>query len=150
MKVGIIGAGAMGSLIGFYLSQHAEVWLLDPWQAHVEAINAGGLCRELGAVEETRYPQATSDPSAIGSCDAVLVLVKAHQTAWAAQQARALLKPDSQQFDKVTRPALSPSAPRLLSPSKGRVNSAEGWQGGKVQHDQGTTLSPPHPVTLSQ
>src|SRR5262249_10936849 len=115
-----------------------------------EAINAGGLCRELGAVEETRYPQATSDPSAIGSCDAVLVLVKAHQTAWAAEQARALLKPDSQQFDKVTRPALSPSAPRLLSPSKGRVNSAEGWQGGNVQHDQGTTLSPPQPVTLSQ
>ena len=28
MKVGIIGAGAMGSLLGFYLCAQAEVWLL--------------------------------------------------------------------------------------------------------------------------
>ena len=29
MKIAIIGAGAMGSLLGFYLSPLAEVWLLD-------------------------------------------------------------------------------------------------------------------------
>jgi 2-dehydropantoate 2-reductase len=92
VKIGIVGAGAMGSLLGFYLSEHAEVWLLDPWQAHVDAINANGLRRELDGAEETRYPRATTDPSAIGPCDAVLVLVKAHQTAWAAEQARVLLK----------------------------------------------------------
>jgi len=92
MKIGIVGAGAMGSLLGFYLCEHAEVWMLDPWQAHVEAINAGGLCRELGGMEETCYPHATSDPSAIGPCDVVLVLVKAHQTAWAAEQARLLIR----------------------------------------------------------
>ena len=126
MKIGIVGAGAMGSLLGFYLCEHAEVWLLDPWQAHIDRINAGGLCRELGGAEETRYPRATSDPSAIGPCDAVLVLVKAHQTAWAAEQARALFRPDLLN-DKMTR-----------------------WQGDKVQHDEDSTLSPPHPATLSK
>jgi 2-dehydropantoate 2-reductase len=102
MKIGIVGAGAMGSLLGFYLSEHAEVWLLDPWQAHVDAINTGGLCRELAGMEETRYPRATTDPSAIGPCDAVLVLVKAHQTAWAAEQARFLLEPNTKEEDEET------------------------------------------------
>jgi 2-dehydropantoate 2-reductase len=93
VKVGIIGAGAMGSLLGFYLSAAAEVWLLDPWQAQVEAINTAGLRRELDGVVEVRHPRATGDPAAIGPCDVVLVLVKAHQTAWAATQARRLLRP---------------------------------------------------------
>src|SRR5215212_8437041 len=102
VKIGIVGAGAMGSLLGFYLSEHAEVWLLDLWQAHVEAINTNGLCRELGGTSETRYPRATTDPSAIGPCDAVLVLVKAQQTVWAAEQARSLLRTENQE-PKTTR-----------------------------------------------
>jgi 2-dehydropantoate 2-reductase len=91
MKIGIIGAGAMGSLLGFYLCEHAEVWLLDPWHAHVDAINHDGLTRELGGAAETRHLRATGHPAAIGPCDIVLVLVKSHQTAWAAEQAHTLL-----------------------------------------------------------
>jgi 2-dehydropantoate 2-reductase len=99
MKVGIIGAGAMGSLLGFYLSAAADVWLLDSWQAQVDAINATGLRQELDGVAELRHPRAASDPAAIGACDVVLVLVKAHQTHWAAEQARRLLKPAARQAD---------------------------------------------------
>ncbi len=127
MKIGIIGAGAMGSLLGFCLCGQAEVWLLDPWQVHVEAISAGGLLCEQGDTAATRHPHATTDPLAIGPCDAVLVLVKAHQTAWAVEQARFLLKPTA---DKVTR-----------------------WQGDKVTEQQirnTVTPSPPHPLTLSR
>lgn len=93
MKLAIIGAGAMGSLLGFYLCAEAEVWLLDPWQAHVDAMNAGGLVCELNGVTETRHPYATTNPAEIGLCDAVLVLVKAAQTPWAAAQARSLCGP---------------------------------------------------------
>jgi 2-dehydropantoate 2-reductase len=92
MKLAIIGAGAMGSLLGFYLCEHAEVWLLDPWRAHVDAIKSGGLARDLDGAVEIRHPHATSDPTAIGACEAVLVLVKAHQTAWAAEQAKLIAK----------------------------------------------------------
>jgi 2-dehydropantoate 2-reductase len=92
MKIGIIGAGAMGSLLAFYLSQHAEVWLLDGWQAQVQAINEGGLRCELDGVEATRRPHASSDAAKIGECDMVLILVKAHQTIWAAQQADLLIR----------------------------------------------------------
>jgi 2-dehydropantoate 2-reductase len=90
MKIGIIGAGAMGSLLGWYLCESAEVWLLDSWQAHVDAINTSGLWRERDGVHDARRPHATTDPAEIGPCDVVLVLVKAHQTAWAARQAIAL------------------------------------------------------------
>lgn len=90
MKIAIIGAGAMGSLLGFHLCRRAEVWLLDPWQAHVAAINAEGLvCARTDSVE-TRRPHATGDPAEIGPVDFALVLVKAQQTPWAAEQARLL------------------------------------------------------------
>jgi 2-dehydropantoate 2-reductase len=97
MKVGIIGAGAMGSLLGFYLCSQAEVWLLTGWQAQIDAINAAGLRCERDGVAETRRPHATADPGAIGLCDVVLVLIKAHQTARAAEQARLLLTTDDRQ-----------------------------------------------------
>jgi 2-dehydropantoate 2-reductase len=94
MKVCIIGAGAMGSLLGFYLCAQAEVWLLTGWQAQIDAIKAAGLRCERDGIAETRHPHATADPGAIGPCDVVLVLVKAHQTARAAEQARSLLTTD--------------------------------------------------------
>src|SRR5262245_57835582 len=91
MKIGIVGAGAMGSLLGFYLCEHADVWLLDMWRAHVDAIEAEGLRCERADAEELRRPRATGDPRVIGACDVILVLVKAHQTPWAAEQARLLV-----------------------------------------------------------
>ena len=44
MKVGIVGAGAMGSLFGGLLAEAgAEAWLIDVWEAHVDAVNNNGL-----------------------------------------------------------------------------------------------------------
>ncbi|HEU5104154.1 MAG TPA: 2-dehydropantoate 2-reductase [Roseiflexaceae bacterium] len=91
MKIGIIGAGALGSLIGFYLSEQADVWLLSRRPEQVEAINRDGLRRELDGAETTRHLRASADPSVIGRCDLVVVLVKSYQTAWAAEQARLLI-----------------------------------------------------------
>ena len=107
MKIGIIGAGALGSLLGFYLSQKADVWLLSRRPEQIEAINRDGLRRELDGVEATRHPHASADPRAIGPCDVVLVLVKSYQTAWAAEQARALLRTKNQ------RPRTKQGAHRL-------------------------------------
>ena len=40
MKIAIIGAGAMGSLYGGYLSGvEDEVYLIDIWKEHVDEIN---------------------------------------------------------------------------------------------------------------
>ncbi|NTV65640.1 MAG: 2-dehydropantoate 2-reductase [Oscillochloris sp.] len=94
MRVAIIGAGAMGGLLGFYLADNAEVLLVDGWAEHVTAINTGGLHCEVHGVEQVRPAQAVSDPAQAAPVDVALVLVKAHQTAWAAGCAAALLGPE--------------------------------------------------------
>lgn len=88
MNITVIGAGAMGSLLGFYLSSAANVTLLDPWRAHVDAINAAGLRCEHDGTEDVRRLRATTSTADAGPCDIALVLVKAQQTPWAAQQAQ--------------------------------------------------------------
>src|SRR5689334_25280973 len=104
MKIGIIGAGALGSLIAFYLSEHADVWLLSRRQEQINAINRNGLRCELNGVQGTRRPRAAADPAEIGPCDMVLVLTKSYATAWATEQALRLLKFDgSQQGDQAAR-----------------------------------------------
>ncbi|MDI7260557.1 MAG: 2-dehydropantoate 2-reductase N-terminal domain-containing protein, partial [Thermodesulfobacteriota bacterium] len=56
MKTVIIGAGAMGSLFGGLFSLSGEeVWLVDIWKEHVDAIRSKGL-----AMEEKGKVQAVS------------------------------------------------------------------------------------------
>ncbi|EFO81363.1 hypothetical protein OSCT_0762 [Oscillochloris trichoides DG-6] len=93
MHIAIIGAGAMGGLLGFYLAAVSQVVLIDPWDAHVAAINTGGLSCEVDGVAHVRTVRAVGDPAQAGETDLALVLVKAHQTAWAAQVAQQILTP---------------------------------------------------------
>jgi len=93
MKIGIIGVGALGSLLGFYLSGVAgpAVWLLGTWPEQIAAIQQHGIECERDDRRERRAVRVTADPAVIGPCDIVLVLVKAHQTAQAAARIRPLL-----------------------------------------------------------
>ena len=45
MRIAVIGCGAVGSLFAANLGtlEDVEVWAYDPWQEHVDAINANGL-----------------------------------------------------------------------------------------------------------
>jgi 2-dehydropantoate 2-reductase len=116
MKIGIIGAGALGSLIAFYLSAHADVWLLSRRREQIDAINRDGLRRELDGAVDTRRPRAAAHPTEIGPCDIVLVLTKSYATAWAAEQARQLLRTEGRGLrTKADIPVLSPQ-PSVLSP----------------------------------
>ncbi|MCS6880741.1 MAG: 2-dehydropantoate 2-reductase [Oscillochloridaceae bacterium] len=91
MRVALIGAGALGGVIGFYLSTVADVVLVDPWAEHVAAIAAHGLRCERDGVETIRRVHAVSDPALAGRVEAALVLVKSRQTPWAAEAARTAL-----------------------------------------------------------
>lgn len=92
MKVGIVGAGALGSLLAFALCEQAEVWMLTHWQEQIDTIRAAGLRCEQQGRTSTRYPKITSDPSQIGPCDVVLIAVKSYQTASAAEHLASLLR----------------------------------------------------------
>lgn len=83
MKIAVLGAGAMGCLIGAHLKKGgAEVWLVDPYQAHMDAIAAKGLYMELEAEDPqiVHMDGAVTDPSGVGICDAVVVLCKCMDT----------------------------------------------------------------------
>ena len=80
MKIGILGAGAMGSLVGAHLKKGGgEVYFIDIFEEHMRAIRENGLIMEL---EDEAEPQtvfvdgAVADAAGVGICDVVIVLVK--------------------------------------------------------------------------
>jgi 2-dehydropantoate 2-reductase len=96
MKVAVIGAGAMGSLYGGYLSQSGhEVYLIDVWQDHVEKINKSGLIIVENDRELTVYPKATSSADSVGTVDLVIIFVKSIMTERAVEQNIELIGPET-------------------------------------------------------
>lgn len=94
MKIAIIGAGAMGSLYGGYLSKAGqEVYLVDVWQQHVDEINAHGLKIEEPEGEVTVYPKAAVSADAVGAVDLAIVFVKSIMTKKAMESNAALISP---------------------------------------------------------
>jgi 2-dehydropantoate 2-reductase len=84
MKVVILGAGAMGCLVGAHLKKGgAEVWFVDPYEAHMQAIRERGLdltIEQTGVREFVPIDGATTDSSEVGSCDVIIILVKGTTT----------------------------------------------------------------------
>ncbi len=81
MRVAVIGCGAVGSLFAANLGtlDDVEVWAYDPWQEHVDAINAGGL-RLSGAGDVVGRVRATADSAALPACDLGIVATKSQHT----------------------------------------------------------------------
>ncbi len=91
MKIAIIGAGAMGCLYGGKLSQSKEnqVYLLDIWKEHIDAINKNGLIIEEDG-ETLIFPdvKASLNSSEIGEADLAIVFVKSTLTKTAVHEAQ--------------------------------------------------------------
>jgi 2-dehydropantoate 2-reductase len=77
----VVGCGAVGSLFAAGLAQldDVEVWAYDLDEAHVRAINEGGL-RISGAGELQASLRATTDASELPSCDFGIVATKSMHT----------------------------------------------------------------------
>lgn len=96
MKIAIVGAGAMGSVYaGLFASAGHEVWAVDRWREHVEAIRERGLRLEGASGDRTVRVHATTDAREAGPCDLVILATKAMHVAAAAESAKVLLKPDT-------------------------------------------------------
>ena len=96
MTVGIIGAGAMGSLFGGRLAQAGvEVVLFDINEPHVAAIQKQGLKIEELATGRTELcrPRATSEAAELRAADYLLVFVKSAATQAVAERFAALAAP---------------------------------------------------------
>jgi 2-dehydropantoate 2-reductase len=92
MRITIVGAGAMGSLFGALLAEGGhEIWLLDVWQEHVDAISKKGLSVEREGKIRSVVLQASTDLREVGKADLVIVFVKSSQTEKAAETASSVL-----------------------------------------------------------
>lgn len=94
MKVAIVGAGVMGSIIGSFLVKGgADVWFVDPFEAHMNAINENGLKVEKTTGErETVKVRAVTNASDVGEImDVIIVLVKGLFTESAMSGAKCLI-----------------------------------------------------------
>jgi 2-dehydropantoate 2-reductase len=92
MKICIVGTGAMGSVYAGLLSAAGnEVWAVDRWADHVEAIRKNGLKIDGKSGDRTVPINATTDITEVGSCDLVIIATKAMDVAQAAESTKALL-----------------------------------------------------------
>jgi 2-dehydropantoate 2-reductase len=96
LKIAIVGTGAMGSVYaGLFASAGHEVWAIDAWREHVEAMQQKGLRLEGASGDRTVKVNATIDASKAGPCDLVVLATKAMHVAQAASSAKVLLKSDT-------------------------------------------------------
>jgi 2-dehydropantoate 2-reductase len=96
MKIAIVGTGAMGSVYaGLFASAGHEVWAIDAWREHVEAMRSKGLRLEGASGDRTVKVHATTDAKEAGPCDLVVLATKAMHVSQAASSCKALLKSDT-------------------------------------------------------
>ena len=97
MKIGILGVGAIGGVIGGYLakSKH-DVTLIDLWPKNIEVIKEKGLT--VTAHEDEFTVQATAlhlgeISSVKPEFDVVILSVKSYDTSWASKFIQPHLSP---------------------------------------------------------
>jgi 2-dehydropantoate 2-reductase len=84
MRIGIMGAGAVGTYVGALLSESNEVVLIGR-PVVADCISDRGV-RISGRTEMHVRPEASADPADLAGCEIVLLTVKAYDTAEAAGQ----------------------------------------------------------------
>lgn len=96
MKIAIVGTGAMGSVYaGLFASAGHEVWAIDAWREHVEAMKKNGLRLEGASGDRTVKVHATTEAKEAGPCDLVVLATKAMHVKSAAESTKPLLGKDT-------------------------------------------------------
>jgi 2-dehydropantoate 2-reductase len=96
MKIAVVGCGAMGSVYAALLGAAGhEVWAIDSWREHVDAMREQGLHLEGASGDRIVPLHATTNAAEAGICDLVIIATKAMHVEQAAQSARALVGPDT-------------------------------------------------------
>lgn len=81
VRIAVLGCGAIGSLYAAHLARVSgvEVWAVDPWREHVEAIEARGL-RVTGQAGFVARVSARTDAAELPPCAFGIVATKAVHT----------------------------------------------------------------------
>jgi 2-dehydropantoate 2-reductase len=92
VRVAVVGCGAIGSLYAAHLARvpGVEVWAVDPWAEHVDAMEAKGL-QVTGLADFLAHVHARTDGRQLPACDFGVVATKALHTRAAVAGAQAAL-----------------------------------------------------------
>lgn len=95
MTVAIVGAGAIGGLLGAHLSRSGQDVVLIARGPHLAAMRERGLTVRSQQGAFTTHPRCTDDMAAIGEADVVFLTLKAHSIPAVAPAIGAALKKDA-------------------------------------------------------
>ena len=88
MRICFLGSGALGSCLGGILTEAGmEVYLIDIWKEHVDAMDRQGLVIREGSSERIVKVRAATDYSGIEPADLIIILVKSYDTKEAIENA---------------------------------------------------------------
>ncbi|MFI5283602.1 MAG: 2-dehydropantoate 2-reductase [Candidatus Dormibacterales bacterium] len=93
MTVAIVGAGAIGGLIGARLARSGQPVILIARGAHLAAMSSRGLTVRASDGEFTVHPEATDDIGAVSRAEVVFITLKAHSLGAVAPAIGAALGP---------------------------------------------------------
>jgi 2-dehydropantoate 2-reductase len=96
MKIAVVGTGAMGSVYAVLFAEAGhDVWAIDTWPEHVNAINREGLKLTGFTGDRTVQVKASTSVSDAGVCDMFVLATKVDGVGPAAQAIAPLLSPDA-------------------------------------------------------
>ena len=93
MKIAIVGVGAMGSVYASLFAEAGhEVWAIDLWEQHLEAIRTDGLRVEGASGDRIiRNIRSSTNITDAGSCDLYVIATKANGVGAAARSIAAVM-----------------------------------------------------------
>jgi 2-dehydropantoate 2-reductase len=78
MRVAVVGAGAIGGVLGAYLARSGEDVILIARGPHLAAMKSRGVTVRSAGAEFNARPESTDDMTPIGKADVVFLTLKAH------------------------------------------------------------------------
>jgi 2-dehydropantoate 2-reductase len=95
MTVAIVGAGAIGGLLGAHLTRAGDDVVLIARGPHLAAMRSRGVTVRGRTEEFTEHPTATDDMEAVAEADVVFITLKAHSIPAAAPRIGRALRPEA-------------------------------------------------------
>lgn len=151
MKIGVMGAGAVGCFYGGMLARAGHEVVLIGRPLHVEAIERNGLDMEMQTFREHVGIAASTDPAALADAGIVLCCVKSGDSATAAAAMRPFLNPDAAVFslqngvDNAER--LATALGRTVVPAVVYVATEMAGPGHLRHHGRGELVIAPSPAS---
>jgi 2-dehydropantoate 2-reductase len=95
MTVAVVGAGAIGGLLGAHLARAGEDVVLIARGPHLAAMRLRGLTVRAGGEEFTVHPRCTDDMGAVAEAGVVFITLKAHSIPAVAPAIGRALRPNA-------------------------------------------------------